>query len=80
MRELFGVDLDGERARYVFCGDSPNDAPMFGYFPNAVGVANVRDFADRMTHLPRWITAGRSGAGFAELAQALLAERQCEWR
>jgi HAD superfamily hydrolase (TIGR01484 family) len=75
MQELFGVDLEAERERYVFCGDSPNDAPMFGYFPNAVGVANVRDFADRMAHLPRWITAGRSGAGFAEMAQALLAAR-----
>jgi HAD superfamily hydrolase (TIGR01484 family) len=75
MRELFGVDLDAERARYVFAGDSPNDSPMFRYFPNAVGVANVRDFADRMPHLPRWITARRSGAGFAELAQALLAAR-----
>ncbi|HKU99191.1 MAG TPA: HAD-IIB family hydrolase [Vineibacter sp.] len=75
MRELFGVDLNGERERYVFSGDSPNDAPMFGYFPNATGVANVRDFADRMAHLPRWITTQRSGAGFAELAQALLAAR-----
>lgn len=75
MREQFGVDLDAERERYVFAGDSPNDAPMFGYFPNAVGVANVRDFTDRMAHLPRWITAARSGAGFAELAQALLAAR-----
>ncbi len=72
MRELFNIDLDAERARYVFSGDSPNDAPMFGYFPNAVGVANVRDFADRMAHLPRWITQAHSGAGFAELAQALL--------
>jgi hydroxymethylpyrimidine pyrophosphatase-like HAD family hydrolase len=75
MRELFGVDLDAERARYVFAGDSPNDSPMFRYFPNAVGVANVRDFADRMPHLPRWITARRAGPGFAELAQALLAAR-----
>jgi hypothetical protein len=75
MHELFGVDLDGERARYVFSGDSPNDAPMFGYFPNAVGVANVRDLAGLMAHLPRWVTTGRSGAGFAELAQALLAAR-----
>ena len=30
------------RERFVFVGDSPNDAPMFAYFPNAVGVANVR--------------------------------------
>ena len=26
-------DLDAERERYVFVGDSPNDAPMFAYFP-----------------------------------------------
>ncbi|QQS11605.1 MAG: HAD-IIB family hydrolase [Rhodospirillales bacterium] len=75
MRETFGVDLDAERARYVFAGDSPNDAPMFGYFPNAVGVANLRDLADRTPALPRWITAARSGAGFAELVGALLAAR-----
>ena len=47
MRELFGVDLEASRDRYVYSGDSPNDAPMFGFFPNAVGVANVRDFARR---------------------------------
>ena len=73
MAELFGIDIAAERARWVFSGDSPNDAPMFGFFPNAVGVANVRDFAGDMDHLPRWITTARSGAGFVELAQALIA-------
>ena len=48
---------------------------MFGYFPNAVGVANVQDVADRLDHRPHWLTAGRSGEGFVELAQALLAAR-----
>ena len=75
MCELFKVDLDAERERYVFSGDSPNDSPMFGYFPNAVGVANVRAFADRMPHLPRWITTASSGAGFAEMARAIIAAR-----
>jgi HAD superfamily hydrolase (TIGR01484 family) len=75
MRELFGVDLVAERERYVFSGDSPNDSPMFGFFPNAVGVANVADFASAMPHLPRWVTEARSGAGFVELAKALLAAR-----
>jgi HAD superfamily hydrolase (TIGR01484 family) len=75
MQELFGIDLTAQREKYVFAGDSPNDAPMFGWFPNAVGVANVADFADRLQHRPRWITAGRSGAGFVELAEALLAAR-----
>ncbi len=75
LQELFGIDAEAERQRIVFAGDSPNDAPMFGFFPNAVGVANVRDFADRMASLPRWITPSRAGAGFVELAQALLAAR-----
>ena len=75
MGELFGVDIEARRDRYVFSGDSPNDAPMFGFFPNAVGVANVRDFAADMDALPRWITTARSGAGFVELAQALIAAR-----
>ncbi len=76
MAELFDVDLEAMREDYVFSGDSPNDSPMFGFFPNGVGVANVRDFADAMPHLPRWITARRSGAGFVELAQALIAARR----
>ncbi len=61
MAELFGVDIAAERERYVFAGDSPNDAPMFGYFPNALGAANVRDFADRLEHKPRWIALGAFG-------------------
>jgi HAD superfamily hydrolase (TIGR01484 family) len=76
MAELFDVDLEAEREKYVFSGDSPNDSPMFAFFPNAVGVANVRDFADAMPHLPAWITAVRSGAGFVELARALIAAQQ----
>ena len=71
--EAFGIDLDAERERFVFAGDSPNDAPMFGYFPNAVGVANVRGFLDRIATPPAWITQAEAGAGFVELVDALLA-------
>ncbi|MEZ5856507.1 MAG: HAD-IIB family hydrolase [Hyphomicrobiaceae bacterium] len=59
----------------VFVGDSPNDAPMFGYFEDSVGVANVRALADRCAALPRWVTEQESGAGFVELASAILAAR-----
>ena len=48
---------------------------MFGFFPNAVGVANVRDFDGRMPALPAFVCAGRSAAGFAELADMLIAAR-----
>lgn len=75
LREALGLDMDAERNRIVFAGDSPNDAPMFGFFPNAVGVANVRHFADRLPAKPAWVTDGRGGAGFAELTRALLDQR-----
>jgi HAD superfamily hydrolase (TIGR01484 family) len=75
MREEFGVDPDAARAAYAFVGDSPNDAPMFAFFPFSVGVANIRDFADRLGHEPKYVTAASAGAGFCELADFLLAAR-----
>ena len=72
LAEAFGIDLDAERDRFVFAGDSPNDTPMFAFFPNAVGVANVRDFADRIAKLPGFVTDAEAGTGFAELAEFLL--------
>ncbi len=53
-------------------GDSPNDAPLFSFFENSVGVANVRRFSGRMAAAPKYVTAAASGAGFAELAAHLL--------
>jgi HAD superfamily hydrolase (TIGR01484 family) len=76
MAEFFDCDIDAARDDIVFAGDSPNDAPMFGFFPNAVGVANVRDFAGRLSAEPAWITQGRGAAGFQELAEALLAAQE----
>jgi HAD superfamily hydrolase (TIGR01484 family) len=72
LADAFAIDLDAERTRFVFIGDSPNDAPLFGYFPNAVGVANVRTFADRIAVLPAYVTERESGAGFAEFVDFLL--------
>jgi hypothetical protein len=37
-----------------------------------VGVANIRRFEDQLAHKPRYVTPGERGAGFAELARALL--------
>src|SRR5207244_5009120 len=33
--EVLGLDLDATQHRFAFCGDSPNDAPMFAFFANA---------------------------------------------
>lgn len=71
--EVFETDLDAERERFVFVGDSPNDAPMFAFFPHSVGVANVRAFLDRMPTPPVYLTREDAGAGFVELVDCLLA-------
>ena len=70
--ERFGMDLDAGNRAVVFVGDSPNDAPMFGFFENAVGVANVRRFAGRLAAAPAFVTQAEAGAGFAELVYHLL--------
>lgn len=75
MRESFGIDLDADRERFVFVGDSPNDAPMFAYFPLSVGVANVRDFEGALDSKPAYVCQARCGEGFVELVDALLAAR-----
>jgi len=76
LAEDFGIDLDASREDFVFAGDSPNDQPMFAFFPNSVGVANVREMADLMTDLPAWVTPSAGAAGFAELAEALIPTKQ----
>lgn len=48
---------------------------MFAYFPNACGVANLRDFAGRMEAEPAWIADARGGGGFVEIAEIILAVR-----
>jgi HAD superfamily hydrolase (TIGR01484 family) len=76
LADIFGLDIERDNARVLFAGDSPNDAPLFGFFRNSVAVANFRDFASRSQSHPRWITAQAGGEGFAELADALLAARE----
>ncbi len=73
LAEEFGVDLERERDRFIFVGDSPNDEPLFAYFPYSIGVANVRRFTDRMDVPPAYVTEREAGAGFAELVAFLTA-------
>lgn len=75
VQTLWGRDLAQELDRWVFVGDSGNDQPMFERFTHSVGVANIHHVADRLTHLPRFVTPSARGAGFAEVAKAVLDAR-----
>jgi hypothetical protein len=76
MREQFGIDLDTERDRLAFVGDSPNDEPMFRFFPNSIAVANIADFAATIEHKPAYVTRRAEGDGFAELARLIVSRRR----
>ena len=72
VRELFSRDLMLEIGNWTYVGDSTNDQLMFEAFPNSIGVANVRRFEAQLASLPRYITDGERGAGFAEVSRAVL--------
>ena len=75
VQTLWGRDLSQELDRWVFVGDSGNDQAMFERFAHSAGVANIRHVADRLAHLPRYVTPSQRGAGFAEVAAAILQAR-----
>jgi hypothetical protein len=61
---------------WVYVGDSTNDQLMFDRIPLSVAVANIARFVPQLDVLPAYVTCGERGAGFAEVADALLAARK----
>lgn len=70
-QEVFKSNLDDINDHVIFVGDSPNDSPMFGFFKNGTGVANVAAFKEEMENLPTWILTQKGGFGFAEMVNKL---------
>ena len=75
VQRLLGRELDAERERWIYVGDSTNDQAMFASFALSVGVANLRDFEDRLSQWPAYITRHDRGRGFIEVAERLLEAR-----
>ena len=72
----FALDIDAAREEIVYVGDSTNDGPQFAFFPHSVGVATVTRWLDTLEKPPEFVTAGPGGAGFVEVANAILAARR----
>jgi len=72
--EVFKNDLAAVKENIIFIGDSPNDVPMFHFFPHSVGVANILQFKEKITHKPAWVTRQEGGYGFAEMVDLILAK------
>jgi HAD superfamily hydrolase (TIGR01484 family) len=72
--EIFDVNLENAVEKIIFIGDSPNDVPMFRFFPHSVGVANILRFGEKIAHRPAWVTQKEGGFGFAEMVDQLVSK------
>lgn len=73
-----GAALGDERrsfARAGFVGDSSNDAAAFAAFGVSFGVANVARHLHALPTPPMFVSKSEMGAGFAEIAEAIVAKR-----
>ncbi len=72
LQQHFSFEFPEQFDQLVFIGDSPNDEPMFDFFPYSVGVANIRNQLHRLQRPPAYVCRGAGGYGFAELVDLLL--------
>ena len=72
LKTEFAVDAETAKKIAAFSGDSPNDEPMFGYFPHSFAVANIINFASSLKSKPQYCANQNGGKGFVEIAQAIL--------
>ncbi|MGZ3792241.1 MAG: HAD family hydrolase [Bdellovibrio sp.] len=76
LQNEFGVSAEQAKDVCGFSGDSPNDEPMFTYFPHSFAVANISKFIDQIKNKPSYITSKNGGLGFTEIAAAILSNRK----
>lgn len=72
LKNEFGVSAEQAKEQAIFIGDSPNDEPMWEYFPDGFAVANIQNFWNDLKSHPRYVANKPGGQGFAEIAEALL--------
>lgn len=72
LQQEFNVSQESVKDVCAFIGDSPNDEPMFQYFPHSFAVANIQHFVDQIQHHPTYVAQKKGGAGFAEIAQKII--------
>ena len=72
LEKIENITPDVAQDKLLYFGDSPNDEPMFAFFKNSCGVANIKPFLPLIKHPPRFVTGKDGGEGFAEAVDWLL--------
>lgn len=74
--QVLGEKEEIMKSDVLFFGDSPNDEPMFSFFPLSAAVANIQPFAAQLQHLPTYVTRECSGEGFSGAVEQLMILRK----
>ena len=72
LSDFTGGTIADYQDRLIYCGDSPNDEPMFAALENTVAVANIKKYLDSLDNMPAYITGKKGAHGFSELTEFLL--------
>lgn len=75
LKEEWGLSPEEAKKQAGFSGDSPNDEPMFEYFPHSFGVANIKNFISELRSPPTYVTEKTGGLGFVEIAEQIILNR-----
>jgi HAD superfamily hydrolase (TIGR01484 family) len=75
LKETLGIELSAQPERWLFVGDSGNDAAAFACFPVSAGVSNVRAHLASLSKPPCYVSVADRGRGFAEIAARVLQAR-----
>jgi hydroxymethylpyrimidine pyrophosphatase-like HAD family hydrolase len=75
LKAALGIELAAQPERWLFVGDSGNDAAGFSFFPVSAGVSNVRDHLASLPKPPQYVSSADRGRGFAEIATRVLQAR-----
>ena len=72
LTDFTGSTMEDYQDSMIYCGDSPNDEPMFAALKNTVAVANIGRYLDSLNSRPAYVTEKEGAFGFAELTALLL--------
>ena len=72
LKDVYGLTEDIMKQQIAYCGDAPNDSPLFDFFPLSFGVANVLSSSVDMPVMPAYCADSCYGKGFSEIADALI--------
>jgi HAD superfamily hydrolase (TIGR01484 family) len=72
LKNEFSISEKQAKKICCFIGDSPNDEPLFEAFPNSFGVANIKNFMQRLRFLPEFVSPSPGGKGFSEIAEKII--------